>query len=477
MRGILYRQNGEKIFVKQVRYQPVHTGMGWVEQPARDFEDALLLIVRAFSSRLENFQTEMDAVTLTAQRSSVIPVDVRGKPLMPAMMWQDTRNHEVCEELEVYNETISSISGAKVNTVFSGSKMTWLRQKKPEVYNKVHKLVNIPEYLLHMMTGEYVTDYTYGSRSNLMNLQTCVWDQELLDLFQVKEEHLCRLIPPGTVCGRITKAFSKKSGLKEGLPVISAGGDQQCAAVGQGAFREGVASIVTGTGAFLVTTVDAVPEYRSGDIICNCSAVKGKYIVETNVLACCSAFDWFCRNFYDWEKVDYEMINRELEAMYSEDENCIVLPYFQGRSTPEWNANATAVFANITLGTKRKDILKAILEGIFMEINNNIQTLRQYADIHCAYISGGLTNSRVLNHMQADIYGMPLYHMEDSESTAAGALMVALKNLGIYQSYDEAFSMIRNPETAAKYEPKAERQKRYVDKQLYMNQLYDKIYK
>ena len=104
-----------------------------------------------------------------------------------------------------------------------------------------------------------------------------------------------------------------------------------------------------------------------------------------------------------------------------------------------------------------------------MEINNNIQTLRQYADIHCAYISGGLTNSRVLNHMQADIYGMPLYHMEDSESTAAGALMVALKNLGIYQSYDEAFSMIRNPETSAKYEPKAERQKRYVDKQLYMN--------
>lgn len=475
IRGILYRGNGEKVFVKQVKYQPVHGDDGRVEQPASDFEDALILILQAFTSRIHIFKAEIDAISITAQRSSVIPLDVSGQPLMDTIMWQDTRNREICRLLETYDDEIFRLSGARVNCVFSGGKMMWIRLVRPEIYKDVFKFVNIPEYLIHLMTGEYVTDHTYGSRSNLMNLRTREWDDRLLELFQVNKEHLCTLKEPGSVVGHISEDFSRRSGLRVGIPVISAGGDQQCAAIGHGAYKEGTISIVTGTGAFLVAASRNIPENLSGDIICNCSSVSEEYIIEANVLTCSSAFDWYCRTFYDWEKIDYARINQELEEIYYEESSCLVLPYFQGRSTPNWNPEAKAAFLDMTLGTRREEILKAVLEGIFLEISNNIHIFRKYVDVDSAYISGGLTNSEIMNDMQADIYGIPLYHLEDTESTSVGALIVALKKL-TGKSIDEVFADIRRRDAIEKYDFDDERHHVYLEKQKRMNELYSRLY-
>lgn len=476
MRGILYNSNIDKIMSRQIKYQPRYHADGHMEQAAEEFERTFLAITREISAKAKNLHAEIDVVVLTAQRSSVVPVDYRGTPLMPVIMWQDTRNKEICKSLEKFQDEIVNRSGARINTVFSGGKMAWLKQERPDIYQKAEKLLNIPEYLIHQMTGEYITDYTYGSRSNLMNLGTCSWDAILLDIFGIDQNKLCRLQPPGSVCGNITLGFAKKSGLKEGIPVMTAGGDQQCAAIGQGVFQEGRLSVVTGTGAFLITTCSQIPENLTQDVICNCSSVRGKYIIETNVLSCCSAFDWFCRNFYDWDKIDYHRINRELQSAEDMQEQCLTLPYFQGRSTPAWNSSARASIHNITLGSTRTDILKSLVEGIFLEIRNNIELLRQYARIDEAFISGGMTNSSIMNQMQADIYGIPLYHREDTESTAIGALMVVLNEMGICDSYDEIYKKILEKNQGDFYECKADKYLFYNSKQREMNRLYKKIY-
>lgn len=475
MRGILCRDDFKKLLSCQIKYRPRCSANGESHQTAVEFENTLITILRTLSTKAEKLRESIDAVSITAGRSSVIPLDELGNPLMDVIMWQDTRNRRICSELEKYNNKIADLSGACVNTVFSGGKMTWLRRECPEIYNKADKLVNIPEYLIHIMTGRYVTDYTYGSRTNLMNVRECRWEPELLEIFEVREEHLCELLPPGSVCGYITEAFAAKTGIKEGLPVITAGGDQQCAAVGQGIFRKGTMSIVTGTGAFLTASCDYVPSSLPEGVICNCSAINDQYILESNVLTCCSAFDWFCRNFYE-EGTDYEKINRELEEAYGKKENCIALPYFQGRSSPEWNSGAAATIHNITLATTRTDILKAMLEGIFLEINNNIDLLGSYADIDRISISGGLTKSRIMNQMQADIYGMPLWHMEETETTAMGALMVTLHSMEKHASYEDLFQTLCRTSHIEVLEPDKITDY-YLDKQRQMNLLYRKIYK
>lgn len=475
MRGILYRDDMKKLLSCQIKYCPICNEKGELRQTAEEFETTLLAIVRTINTEAAELKECIDVISLTAQRSSVLPLDAGGKPLMDVIMWQDTGSRGICRELENYNNKIAGLSGACVNTVFSGGKMAWVRRERPEIYDKVYKLVNIPEYLIHIMTGVYVTDYTYGSRTNLMNLKKCEWDPELLAIFGVKEEHLCELLPPGSICGSVTEDFAAKTGIRKGIPVITAGGDQQCAAVGQGIFKRGKMSIIMGTGAFLTAASDGIPSDLPAGIICNSSAVKGKYIIEANVPACCSAFNWFCNNFYEGKEPDYVKINKELEELYGKEENCIVLPYFQGRSTPEWNAAASASIHKITLSTTRSNILKAILEGIFLEIKNNVDLLGSYAGMESIYISGGLTKSRIMNQMQADIYGLPLYHRDEPEATALGALMVTLHSLGRYDSYDEIFEKINRTSIVEVYEPKEAREY-YLNKQQQLNALYKKIY-
>lgn len=473
MRGSFYTEKGERKGGKQVKYHTLACTGGGMEQPAEDWENALLQIIR---SVVEAAEEPPDAVALTAQRSAVIPVDRTGRALMNAVMWQDTRNREICEELSAYNGLIFRRSGAKVNTVFSGGKMKWIKENKADIYKKTYKFLTVSEYLIHRMTGEYNTDYTYGSRSNLMNLRTFEWDSELLELFGIDRDMLCRLKKPGETSGYITAEYAALSGLRQGTPVISAGGDQQCAMLGLGAYKEGTVSIVTGTGAFLETSCSEIPESLKPDMICNASAVAGKYILETSVLTCCAAFDWFCDNFFDSEKTGYDEINRRLEKIYDRDGECIVLPFFQGRSTPDWNAGAKGVIYGVTLGSGKEEILKGILEGICMEINNNIELLGQYVRISGACISGGLTKSSIFNRMQADVYGLPLLYLTDCEAASCGAFMVSAKSLGIVGDLEEAFALVNGEEERQVIEPDRERHLLYERKRRKMNQLYRQIY-
>lgn len=478
MRGILFSETGEKLVLHQVLYAPVKYEDGRIEQSPDDWTGSLEEIAKNVVAEAEKKSVSVDAVAVTAQRSAIIPVDSEGTPLMDTIMWQDRRNAGICKELEQYNDLIFERSGAKINTVFSGSRMGWIRRNCPDVYKKLYKFVNIPEYVMHHMTGEYKTDVTYASRSHLMNLRKRKWDPEMLKLFGISEGQLCEILEPGSVCGKVTAAFAAKTGLKEGTPVITAGGDQQCAAIGQGACKEGVLSLVAGTGGFLVTALDEVPEKPDQQLIFNCSSVAGRYMVEANVLTCCSAFDWFGNNFYPLKegKTDYNAINEELEKLDGEVSSVLSLPYFQGRSTPLWNPQAKAHFGEISLATSRGEMMKGLLEGIFMEIRNNILLFGEYAKIDRAYISGGLTNSEIINRIQADVYGISLYHMEDSESTAFGALIVALTGLGVFGSPEEAFYTVRDSSRMNCYEPRNEIFKAYEEKRKRMNEIYKKLY-
>lgn len=478
MRGLLFTQYGKRLAFHQILYAPIKYEDGRIEQPPDNWIRFLEEIVVDIVNKAKEQNESIDAVAVTAQRSAMIAVDKDGVPLMDTIMWQDQRNAGICGELEQYNDLVFARSGARVNTVFSGSRMGWIYRNCPDVCKKLYKLVNIPEYVMHHMTGEYKTDTTYASRTHLMNLRTRKWDSEMLRLFGVSEEHLCEILEPGSVYGKVTAAFAKRTGLTEGIPVITAGGDQQCAAIGQSAYKQGTLSIVVGTGGFLVTALDRVPDDPDPQLIFNCSSVAGRYMVEANILTCCSAFDWFGKNFYPQKdgKIDYAAINEELEKLDGKVNATMALPYFQGRSTPAWNPQAKAYFGEISLATSRVDLLKGLLEGIFMEIRNNILLFGKYVKMNRAYISGGLTKSEAINRIQADIYGLPLYHMEDSESTGFGALMVTLVGLGVYATIEEAFIAARGGTKINRYEPRAEIFAAYEKKRERMNEIYRELY-
>lgn len=474
MRGVLLTQEGIELTVKQYLYSVTYMENSWVEQNPSDWENALYGIIQEVSAEAGEKGWSIDAVTMTSLRSSVIPVDKSIRPLCNAIMWQDKRTNDICEELNSENEKIFSLCGSRVNPVFSASKMTWVREQRPEIYQKTYKFMIVPDYLNYLMTGNICTDYTYGSRSHLMNIHTNEWGQELLDIFRVERDKLCDLLEPGSITGIITKEFSEKTGCPEGIPVITAGGDQQCGAIGQGVVKKGVLSVTTGTGGFLITATDKVPENLDQDVICNCSSVKGQYILESSVLTCCSAFDWFKREFYN--NCTYDEVNAEVAASPVGSNGCLCVPYFQGRSTPDWNNMAKAIFANVTLGTTKRDMLRSLLEGICYEIGNGIDTMKKYLDISDIYVNGGLTNSEVFNWIQCNVYGTKIIRRGKADATARGALMVAATTLGVYGSVEEAFNKIGQNDELRVYLPEEAYVLQYERGKAQMNRLYKKVW-
>lgn len=473
MRGVLMTHEGKELTKKQCFYHVSYMENGWAEQAPADWENALYEIVRFVSASAAEKGWAVDALAMTAQRSSVIPVDASMHPLCNAIMWQDKRTNEICETLKPQNDRIFSLCGSRVNPVFSAGKMTWIRKNRPEIYSKTGKFMVIPDYLNYLMTGNVCTDYTYGSRSLLMNLRTHEWDPELLTLFSVEREKLCDLIEPGTISGVTKREFAQRTGCPEGIPVITAGGDQQCGAIGQGVVKKGVLSVTAGTGGFLIAASDEVPKNLEQDVICNCSSIKGQYVLESSVLTCCSAFDWFRREFYG--DAGYEKINEEISSVPAGANGCLCVPYFQGRSTPDWNNEAKGIFANVTLATTKRDMLRSLLEGISYEIANGIDTMKKYVDISGIYVNGGLTGSEPFNHIQCNAYGTGIIRRGKADATARGALMVAATAMGVYGSVEEAFLTISKNDDIKEYLPEKELVQIYAKYRGEMNRIYGRM--
>jgi sugar (pentulose or hexulose) kinase len=229
--------------------------------------------------------------------------------------------------------------------------------------------------------------------------------------------------------------------------------------------------VVLGTGGFLITACEAIPENLRSDVICNCSGIAGEYVIEANVLACSAAYDWFIREFYGMEKIDYGYIEAQLAAQTGVTE-ALVIPYFKGRGVPDWNTAAKAAFADVTLATTRRELLKAVMEGIFLELKNQVETFRQYVLPERIFASGGLTKSPALGQLLADVMGLPICIRDDKESTAWGAYLIARTGMGDFASVDAAFRALRKEEAATVYEPDAERHALYEKKRARMNAYY-----
>ncbi len=454
IRGVLFSMDGETL-VSHAVSTPLLFAEEKIEQSPVVFTDALLEICRVILSSFT-----IDAISLTAYRSAPALLDRDGQALTNFIMWQDRRNQQICESLSCNNDLVHQICGANINTVFTAGKLTWLKQNRPDAWQKAYKAAVVPDYLLHFMSGVFATDYTYGSRTLLMDLESKTWDDGLCKLFDIEQDKLCDLIPQGSVAGRTTAKFAQLSGVKEGIPVISAGGDQQCGALGLGVTDKSRLIINLGTGAFILTLTDE-PVLTEPAIICNVAAVHDKYTLESNVLTAASALNWAMDTFFaDLKKdgkPDFKAFN-DLAASAPLCANGLTcLPLFSGCGTRHWSPEARASFQGMSLSTSRADIARALYEGIAAEIANSIAFMPiDKATIKEISLSGGLSQSAVFNQILCDMLGIPLIRYHNAQATAIGAFASAAVALGNYASYEQALLAARKSDTIQRFTPSQE---------------------
>ncbi len=444
VRASVHDEEGKAFPAGQYLNMPEYRSDGWVEQDAAAWLSLLPQALGGAASLAAELGFHVSGIAVTAQRSSVIPVDREGIPLRPAIMWQDLRTASLAASLSGSNALVYGKTGAKVSTVFSAIKMLWIRRNEPQVFARTHKMVGIQDFALHLLTGRFVTDQSLGSRTNLLDLESRKWDPALLSLFELEEGMLCDLVPPGSVVGGLCPALARASGLREGTPVITAGGDQQCAALGLGLFSGERAVTNTGTGSYLIGHSDRPVLDPHMRLSCNVSALPGAYILEAAVLTTGTVYRWFgetlWRDRHDGGDV-FEAMNAEAAASKAGSNGVILIPHFKGAGTPHWDPEAKGLFYNLSLSSTRGDMARAILEGIAIELKACLDLVEAASGrVHSLCVSGGLTKSPLFNQIQADILDRRVVTSSGGEATSLGAWMAGAVAVGLEADYEKAYA-------------------------------------
>ena len=436
MRAVLFSPNGRRVFTARQAYEPLSENGGLkVEQDPQDFVRALEkccrdVVCQGFSA---------DAMALTAQRSSVIAVDGRCRALHPAIMWHDKRSAGICARANAaYGDTLARIGGMHALPAHSAPKMAYLKSQIPGIYAKAEKLVGIQDYLLYYLTGRFVTDTSLASRSMLMDVETGKWSPELLDIFGLDAGKLCELLPTGSVCGSLSDAAACRLGLRAGIPVVTAGGDQQSAVLGFGAASPGCTVINIGTGSYSAAVADRfVPSGTSGISVLR-SAQEGKWIFEASAPSAGDAVKWFCSVFYD-SPAAFARFSADAEASAPGAGGVLSSCSINGTGTPDWNSSARAFFSGLSASSGRRDMARAMMEAIAADAADNARRVMAMSGrTGRVFAAGGITESGIFRRILCDTLGMDIRFPADAEATSRGAWMTAAAALGLYPSPEAA---------------------------------------
>ncbi|MDO4336832.1 MAG: FGGY-family carbohydrate kinase [Eubacteriales bacterium] len=476
IRGVLFNEEGEIVYRTSIKNIPDYLSKIRVEQKPEKYREKIVQVTEKCVAYAKSNAYTISCISTTALRTCVMLVKEDGTPVSDIIMWQDKRAEEICLELRESEELVYQCTGTRIHPVFVGPKILWMKKYWPEAYADSDRIVTVADDIHHMITGKWVTDYTYGSRTSLMNIKTLKWDPQMLKLFGVREEMLCELVEQGSIIGTVQESFAEKTGLKCGIPVVSAGGDQNCGALGSGVVGEGLAQLTTGSGAYLIVCSDSPKLDKNKRFLCNMAAVKGKYIVEASMLSSAILYEWFYDNFYTESQGDMtSTINAEAEKSRPGAGGMIVLPYFQGRGCPDWNTRATGSFLNVTMHNSRGDFARALLEGIAMESAENLEIIEEYTGtLDKIYLGGGMTKSSLFNQIQADTANRTFSLNKNEETTALGAFISAAAATGLVSSCQEGRKFIRG--TQCVYRPNSENQKYYQEIRCERQRLYQALY-
>jgi len=485
-RTSIFNELGEQLSQSYQEYQSIYLSPGWIEHDPATWLEAVRKTVKEAVSSLKIDTKKLYAISVTSQRSTFIPVDKQGNHLDNAILWQDKRAIEEAKFLiNTYTlEEIYNITGLRIDPYFTLPKLLWLKRNKEEVYKKAFKFLPVQDFIICFLTGLFKTDWTQASRTLLFNIDQFKWEENLINDVGIDFDKLPEVVPPGAIIGRLNHSAAVMLGLPEGIPVIAAGGDQQCSAIGLGIVREGLLEVNTGTGSFILTHCNQPFKDINLRLICSASSIAGKWVLEAGIFTTGSIYRWFRDEIYYFPKDNqkeiktdvYSFMNLEAEKEQVGANGLLLIPHFAASAAPYWNPEARGILFGLTLNHKCSSIIRAILEGIALEIRKNIMIIEKYiGDVKEVRVSGGLTRAEVFNQIQADVYGKTVIKTIYEDTSSLGAAIIAAAKLGLYNTLVAAGDFMTKLDYSSQKKPINMHSKIYQDLAEIHDQLYQVI--
>lgn len=432
-RAVIFTEDGRTVAQSSREFEQYFPRAGWVEHDPLELWSASRQVIGAVLGEATLTARDIACVGVTNQRETTVVWEAAtGRPVYPAIVWQDTRGQEYVERLAPYTQRITELTGLYVNTYFSAIKLMWILDHIPGARQRAErgelKFGTIDSWLLFNLVGEHVTDVTNASRTMLMDITTGQWSRELCDLTGIDPQLLPRICPSMSHVGTI-----RSDQLLAGTPVTGILGDQQSAAFGQACFARGDTKSTFGTGCFLLTnTGTELVRSHHGLVSTVAYQVDGgplTYALEGSIAVAGSLVHWLRDN------LGIIASSSELETRASRVDDTggvYIVPAFAGLFAPRWRPDARGTIVGLTRFTNADHLCRAALESTAFQTAEVLDALGSDlgTGAPAVRVDGGMSVNDGFLQILADVLGLPVVRPHVTESTALGASFAASVGAG-----------------------------------------------
>ena len=435
-RAMVIDDAGRVVSIRQRPFQQIFPKPGWVEHSPTEIWSSQSGVATEALAAADLTERDIAAIGITNQRETTILWDREtGEPVYNAIVWQDRRTAEFCDELRSRGDAamIQARTGLLPDAYFSGSKLNWLLKNVPGVRERANagKLAfgTVDSWLIWKLTqgARHVTDATNASRTMLFNIHTLEWDEELLKLMDIPRSVLPEVVASSGRCGTT-------QGILNGIDIAGIAGDQQAALFGQMCSEPGMAKCTFGTGSFMLLNTGTKPMTSQNQLLTTIAWKIGntvEYALEGSMLMAGAVVQWL-RDELQMIRTSAEV--EELAASVPSSNGVVLVPAFAGLGAPHWDQYARGALLGMTRGTTRAHIARAALEGIALQAMDVLEAMQADSGLPLAQlrVDGGASANNLLMQIQSNVLGIDVVRPKNAEATVLGAAYLAGLAVGFW---------------------------------------------
>ncbi len=450
---VLFTQAGEVVASETVEYPLYQPQNGYAEQEPADWWDATVSSIKAVMQKSGVEKESVAGIGLSGQMHGLVMLDKNGEVLRRSIIWCDQRTVKECEEItqRVGARRLIEITANPALTGFTASKILWVRNNEPEIYEKCRHILLPKDYIRYMLTGEFATEVSDASGMQLLDVPNRCWSDEVLEKLEIDKTLLGKVYESPDITGEISQKVAELTGLKAGTIVVGGAGDNAAAAVGTGVVEDGKAFTTIGSSGVVFAHTSNISIDLKGRVHTFCCSVPGAWHVMGVTQGAGLSRKWFRDNFCQAEieaagglNMDsYDLIDKEISESPIGANRLLYLPYLMGERTPHLDANARGVFFGLSAMHLKRDLLRAVMEGVSYSLKDCLTVLEEMnIAVDNMAICGGGSKSVLWRHMLADIYGCSVKTIASKEGPALGVALLAGVGAGIYESVPQACAQV-----------------------------------
>lgn len=433
-KAVIFEQDGTVLSSAYEEYSVISSEPGFAELDSVEVMEKCFSVIR--KTVTESIGSPVEAMCISSQGEAFTPIGKNDEIIGNGMVSSDSRAASIVKSwTEKFGENkLYEITGHTAYSMFSLFKLLWLKKNNPELWNK-SKAFYCYEDLLHLKLGLIpAISWPMAGRTMLFDVNKHEWNQEILDAVELQKSQLATPMKTGSVVGEIPAKIAKKLGLNEGVKVVAGGHDQTVGALGAGVIEEGTAMYATGTVECICPVFSSIhksSDLEKNNLCCYDFTLDGKYTTVAYSLTGGNILQWFKNEFGEKEINEAEKTGENVyELLLSQiDESptdLLVLPYFTPTGTPYFDTNAKGAILGLEMTTKRSEILKALLEGVALEMKLNLDIMEKSGmKINKLIATGGGAKSKIWTQIKANVLNKPITVIEVEEAGCFGAAMIA----------------------------------------------------